>query len=743
MGFDELLAAFLHDPLNSVQRRVDLMETLSEDQRKQLPLLAMLYLQERLLDSLVARSEIESLLKSVLQLHPDSKVLHKACNGTLDYLELLVVTIPASGCRSVLDILSGRILCHDALEECISDRLYDDNMPALFPLCRCLEEGGPMVARLIEPIRSILQFTRPTIKKNAEVALDAYLLVKNYLDTSKTTILNLPPPSSMLRLYSDTAYEAENVFIRKTLGKCIGQSLQLCGAEKSPSMNIVDYLDFCPNLRVKGAVGGNVGPNPFNSFAKFASGVSTACRDYAFLTADEGAALVKTVKPDTLDESFSGLILALGLMGKLSRISTMETLGLISCGHALTEAASLLAIAASHTSQGDSQMYKVAMINITQQDAGVSFQIPPSLRVVSPLALGLMQAFRGDQTCSNIMMRMIEGNYTLEPISFDAGCFVLNCGIALSLLHNPDSMRRTDVLRLLRIIRAPLSTYHPAARTAALLALVNCPARLAVHVDPELTEVLSMDCLPFMDVILARYVQQSINKKPSWDLWTTLSDQKDMDLNKLLLCTADILFMGTTLTPLESTTQWIADFLRQLRKQFQSAALSYSTRYRRLVLSTCHDLILLGGCLCHAGSNDQELLRTLSHSFCDSLDYSFGRSICHSLAASFLIMEHSKLALIKESPPNLIHLLLLPAVLPMTSMVPSEDPSVHFRLYLPLILLQELQDRLVSDPLDSLERWRGRTNVSCDAMKVITNAILSTSKEATIDELIQLGRILY
>jgi hypothetical protein len=106
-------------------------------------------------------------------------------------------------------------------------------------------------------------------------------------------------------------------------------------------------------------------------------------------------------------------------------------------------------------------------------------------------------------------------------------------------------------------------------------------------------------------------------------------------------------------------------------------------------------------------------------------------------------MEQEKLTLIKDSSSNLIRLLFLPAILPMTAMLPSEDPSVHFRLYLPLILLQELRDRPVNDPLDSLERWRGRTDVSKKAMKVITTSILSTSKEATIEELIKLGRILY
>jgi hypothetical protein len=770
----EVVAEAALDPLTyCAVRDAKSLQNLRGAELEKLARLLMIYVQERMLDCLASRDEIVKILGVTIELWEsigeDCITLNDIRErfGKEENVELLLQWQPAKMASSIR-ILRGETFA-DQLRE-LKLPVWDAQIQKLFPLTRCIENGScETINRLVEPIRSIVKYRhrkleRSSITPNVKASFDSLgqhsiapnikKLVDGFLDITKPTHLVNALPSSVLLLHSDPHVEFEHLYTRRILGKSIGLLLSICGQNLQSSPSIISYADFCVSLRIKGVTMPTAGPNPHKEIGEYLAGVVTAFRDYARM--EERATLWKTVQSEDLAERTAGLILGLGLLDKFA-LSAVEMLGLISCGHALTEASALLSLAASNTGNCHPSLIKVLLVNIRRRvdgredvDVDELLQVHPSVRLVSPLALGLCAMGSGDPSISSLLRNLISAKYDVtEKPHFEVAEYVLNCGIALALVNMNSKVALSchDVFKILTMVRNPDTTHSETARMAAIIGVgtVATQGPLARDVIAWIDELFDLDTSRFDELLLLRTIRSAFVQSEKFEVDRVL--EHGFDLKFSLLNAADCFAAG-----LESFSSGLCidvsptlmTLMERLAKKIKVPALDYHSRYSRLVLAICHDLTLLGLCLMRAGSGDELLLRRLSTGFSDPLDYCFARSAIHGLALSLLTLDQSKIqAIIQWHQPQLVKLLLMCSVLPLPPMVPREDPMLLARHLLPSILLRKLDEDAPPDSDDdvigSLCRWRDRVGSSSINDKVLP--LLFESVPDHSDDLTLLARL--
>lgn len=391
-------------------------------------------------------------------------------------------------------------------------------------------------------------------------------------------------------------------------------------------------------------------------------------------------------------------------------------------------------------------LLRVLKLNMAGYACGLEqgkLAITEHTRAVSPLAIGILCAGTSDPTLTAMFLRQIKQTTDFSDTTMGK-LYMMHCGIGIGLINIQRCINCTlrPQYKLITSLMEHLAyeaAYSHARATSSLMAIAIVSGGLNSFADiqdgdlnkfkqirqvsDELSNLLSwiqleisarMPIFSFIDSLIARLiVGRSIDLKFVCEsiIDGTLDDEKQLEH-----C-ADLAIWSLALG-LDSITGGIkSPELTLLMSQFEeiefnmislvkeTIPLDFSSRKRRLELSLCHDLFILGVSLCITfegflyKSNGNKLpetesceifrlhlMKLLSKYFKDPLDYHFGRSYILSICTALLACK-IKISKISFSDRNLLRALLVASILPPPPVTPpTEDivSVVRHTLYLVL-----------------------------------------------------------
>lgn len=558
----------------------------------------------------------------------------------------------------------------------------------------------------------------------------------------------------MLWLYSDASLSTLKLWSRRILGKMVAAALYSSNNSVMPCLNRVQYVPISTSVRVKGEpiVDESSPEVAEDNWLDFCSGVMAAFLQYVNLAPEDAPKFLKTVLPESIDGKFSGLVVGLGLMGKYSQLSAVEMMALLLCGHGLTEATSLLAISCNPNIDAKPSLMRILKVTLSEgplnMETRMEIQIEAEMRMIAPLALGLVMAGTGDQTSLSLLQRLILGRIGSTLKGFDTNTFVLHCGIAMALINSKDEpeLHPHEVSALMQYISYSSKDHASSVATACLLALLPLFHASEITTSPP----FSLERLSFSDYLLYCCARIFSEKRTRCDfeklIQASLPHDHQLGLEPLLELSAEFLCFGIShfASPfhLADILPHIPALIMRIRQEYSTPCLSYRSRYRRVVLSLCHDLILFSASLAGCGGGCQTILRLVSDTFADHLDYSFSKSHTLSLTIALLVLSEEMMKRIHAMPAILRCIIFIISVVPMAPDVQFfSSPVHHCRLLVPLAFLfqnRQASTRTVNDDGDTF--FEGNTTGTAFLDQMLRDP--SVLKKATsLEDVIQLSLV--
>ena len=471
-----------------------------------------------------------------------------------------------------------------------------------------------------------------------------------------------------------------DLWLRKTVGRLFGAALFSCAHPSRTveyiSLEKIVYLPSSLATRLKVSLEHEQLLSDALPSVEyfFLLGFLTGCH-YATLSPEESCSLVRchlkkiplAPLPDeelaTHDESlrFAGFLLALGSLNKLSAMTRLDLFDLLAYNKNSPIAAVALLAMAYNSNACEKDLVRLAKMHITgipSDDDNLrhkSLQISSALRLGSVLALGILCLHKGSNQMANSTSNLLFNQLLLslssqigpesEALAFATGCSLglISLGqsdlclsrkqldILIHLAMEESATVKTPLLRLKKDEKLSFATLCPASSIA--LMLISFSTNISIDSPPRdtarpMAHIAFGFCqkatAPAIFSDLSASLQQSII---SWNVVYQLLGRL---LRLVLLSDAPLTYQPS-----------LGDLCRGLRSQMRSiACLDWSARNLRSRLGTLLDILrccwALSLSLTSSSMTKEEeslqLLRHLSESFSEALDYQTTRNFPHCLA---------------------------------------------------------------------------------------------------------------
>eukprot|EP01133_Synstelium_polycarpum_P002635 gene2635-3039_t len=141
-------------------------------------------------------------------------------------------------------------------------------------------------------------------------------------------------------------------------------------------------------------------------------------------------------RPQADSAAYAGLLLALGLQGKLSSLAFTKVFEYLSLGHQLTSVGLLLGIASTKRATMEMSVAKILSVHIPSlhPPASIDLEVPSHVQIAAVLGMGLLYEGTANRRMTEVLLLEIGRRPTTDrPLDRDS--YALSAGLALGLVN--------------------------------------------------------------------------------------------------------------------------------------------------------------------------------------------------------------------------------------------------------------------------------------------------------------------